>query len=192
MVWDGQIQYVHPNKIIQALLKETDMWTFFNHSYLADGKGKPRNEAKSMVVIFTSIQHKREATNRLIHYIKTNNIKNVGIRDCFNKQDMELIKKYKEKGKKSNKRWRILNINGKPILQTAAKGQRFEEVKDNQDHSTQDSVTQMQEQATQPQTKSMEQNPKNMQSTAQISAQERGEKQKNTQPAAVPTYGYNN
>ena len=96
--WFGMDKYVHPNIVIQALLKETDMWNFFSHSYLADGKGKPRSEVNSMVVMFTSIQHKREATNRLIYYIKSNNLRKTGIRDCFNKQDKEIIKKIQRNG----------------------------------------------------------------------------------------------
>ena len=183
--WFGMDKYVHPNMVIQALLKEVDMWNFFSHSYLADGKGKQRSEVNSMVVMFTSIQHKREATNRLIYYIKSNNLRKTGIRDCFNKQDKEIIKKYKEMGIKSNKRWRILNINGKPVLQTADRGQRFEEVKENQEKSTHNNRTQLQN-------NDKEQNHRGeQQESTQNTTIERGEKEKNTQPMAVPIYGYN-
>ena len=88
-------------------------------------------------------------------------------------------------GIKSNKRWRILNINGKPVLQTADKGQRFEEVKENQEKNTNSRTTQ-------PQNTNKEQNQrKEQQDPAQDTTTERGEKQKNTLPMAVPIYGYN-
>ena len=88
-------------------------------------------------------------------------------------------------GIKSNKRWRILNINGKPVLQTADKGQRFEEVKENQEKSTHNN-------ATQPQNANKEQHHrKQQQESIQDTTIERGEKQKNTQPMAVPIHGYN-
>jgi len=120
-----------PNRIIQLLLEKIDMETFRTRTYSIYGRKENRSDANSVVIHFFSQYNKKEAAKRIIRKINQEGIRGVLIRDVFAVDYKDKVKEMVDVGKEIKKKkqvdkWKIINRDGKPVLQAAKQNGRFQ------------------------------------------------------------------
>ncbi len=126
-----------PAQIVRDLLVDLHLYCSLEKTYIADGQARTagdRRQARAMILIMRSAQHKKEAIIRIKRYLSQYSIKNVTVSDIFPADQMDMVKKlskYAQHKKNSGViiKYRVLNKNNKAILQTQKNNR--EQFKDN-------------------------------------------------------------
>jgi hypothetical protein len=85
-----------PAQIVRDLLVDIHLYCSLDKTYIADGQAHTtgdRRQARAMILIMRSVQHKKEAIIRIKRYLSQYTIKNVTVSDIFPADQMEMVKK---------------------------------------------------------------------------------------------------
>ena len=126
-----------PAQIVRDLLVDLHLYCSLDKTYIADGQARTagdRRQARAMILIMRSVQHKKEAIIRIKRYLSQYTIKNVTVSDIFPADQMDMVKKLSKyaQHKKNNGviiKYRVVNKNNKAVLQTQKNNR--EQFKDN-------------------------------------------------------------
>ena len=114
-----------PAQIVKYLLMDLHMYCSMDRCGLADGQARTagdRMQARAMVIVMRSVQHKKETIIRIKRYLGQNQIRNVTVSDIFPPDKIEKVKAYsryaqKAKNEKKIARYRVVNKEGNVTLQ---------------------------------------------------------------------------
>lgn len=115
-----------PSKMVAALLKHIDMYYYMTRNYPIYGKEESRTQAKTVVIHFITPQCKQDAAAKIVQMLIKEQYKNVQLRDVFAPEIKEEVHEVLRVGKEIKKRgkidkWKVINRNGKPVLQAIKK-----------------------------------------------------------------------
>ena len=115
-----------PAQIVRDLLVDIHLYCSLDKTYIADGQARTagdRRQARAMILVMRSVQHKKEAIIRIKRYLSQFTIKNVTVSDIFPADQMDMVKKlskYAQHKKTSGVilKYRVVNKNNRAVLQT--------------------------------------------------------------------------
>ncbi len=115
-----------PAQIVRDLLTDIHLYCSLDKTYIADGQARTsgdRRQARAMILVMRSAQHKKEAIIRIKRYLSQFTIKNVTVSDIFPADQMDMVKKlskYAQHKKASGViiKYRVINKNNRAALQT--------------------------------------------------------------------------
>jgi hypothetical protein len=115
-----------PAQIVRDLLVDIHLYCSLDKTYIADGQARTagdRRQARAMILVMRSVQHKKEAIIRIKRYLSQFTIKNVTVSDIFPADQMDMVKKlskYAQHKKTSGAiiKYRVVNKNNRAVLQT--------------------------------------------------------------------------
>ena len=111
----------HPSSAIKCLLYSAKCLGHYETIIPLD-KGKPVPEAKSAMILFTSLQTKRDSEQYIKKFLLEQDIKGVVLRDIFPADKIQQSKDLNKKGAEMRQkgiivRYRVINRNDSPVLQ---------------------------------------------------------------------------
>ncbi len=91
-------------------------------------------QARAMIVVMRSPSHKKEALIRMKRFLSQKAIKDVSINDCFPNEVLDIAKQLARYGAAQRRaggiiRYRVINKQGRPVLQTLKEGENFKDNK---------------------------------------------------------------
>jgi len=129
-------QRADPAQVARDLLYATNSYCSMDRMVLADGQArqqKNRMQARAIIIVMRSPNHKREALIRIKRFLAQQQIREVSISDCFPNQSMDKARALARMGAGQRRegliiRYRVINRQGDAVLQVLKEGDSFKDL----------------------------------------------------------------
>jgi len=125
--------YDDPCDVVHTVLHKVGSAAFYTKIVPILPPTKIRKDSDQAIIYFSSVYHRKYASAELRRFLAREKITSVGLRDLFEKKDVELAKKMTRIGFQMRQegticRFRVANIRGAPVLFTAGQDRKYSEI----------------------------------------------------------------
>jgi len=125
--------YDDPCDVVHTVLHKVGSAAFYTKIVPILPHTKIRNDSDQAIIYFSSVYHRKYASAELRRFFAREKIASVGLRDLFEKKDVELAKKMTRLGFQMRQegticRFRVSNIRGAPVFFSAGQDRKYSEM----------------------------------------------------------------